>query len=85
MVDEEQPVDDSVNVIGAVPSAIPVTIPDETPTVAIDGAPLLHEPEPEPSVNVIVEPRHTSERPEGGTGTGSTFTVTTAAQPDDMV
>ena len=59
-----------------VPSAMPVTIPEPVPTVAIALLLLLHEPPGVISINVIVLPIHTLPGPVIGAGT--VFTVTVA-------
>ena len=72
-----------VYVIVAVPPMTPVTIPEETPTVAIEVLPLDHVPEP--SVSAVVAPAQTASAPVIGAGAGLIDTVTVREQPVGMV
>lgn len=60
---DAQPVDISVYVIVAVPVDTPVTTPDEEPTVATEGVPLVHTPPGEEEVSVPVPPGHSAVGP----------------------
>ena len=73
----------SVYDIIAVPAAVPVTTPAE-PTVAMLGAPELHEPPVVPlSLRFVVAPTHTTPMPMivPALGSGSTVTDTTDQPP----
>ena len=59
----------------AVPAAIPVTIPDEDPTVAMLVVELLQVPPLVASVNVIVEATHTVPGPPIAAGVELMVTV----------
>jgi len=50
-------------VIEEVPAVIPITIPEERPTVATDVSLLAHVPPLNVLLNVVVAPMHTEERP----------------------
>jgi len=76
VVVEKQPEDVWVNVILAVPAAIPLTTPVDVPTVATDKLPLLQVPAPAASVRVTEPPIHIPKDPVGAGG--AAFTVTTA-------
>jgi hypothetical protein len=60
----------------AVPATTPVTIPDDEPTVATEGAPLVHAPPVVLLLNVVLAPSHTVAMPD--IDAGKEFTVTTA-------
>ena len=71
-----------------VPTAIPVTIPDDEPIVAIDGDIDVHTPLPAPSLSVVEADGHTDGVPLILPAFGSGFTVTTtvaAAVPQLLV
>jgi hypothetical protein len=72
-----------VYVIFVVPAVTPVTRPEPTPIVAMEGEELVHEPPVKASVNVVVEPdAHTDVVPEMAEGVGYIVTVVVAgAQP----
>ena len=74
------PVDNSVNVIGAVPAAMPVTILDVVPTVATAVLPLCHVPVPA-SLSIVVEPTQTFVLPVIGPGKAFTVINAVALQP----
>jgi len=61
-------------VITEVPAETPVTIPEEEPTVATEGLPLLHVPPPVP-VSIIEDPTHTLPGPVMAPGVGLTVTI----------
>jgi len=63
-----------------VPPAAPETTPVVDPTVAMPPLLLLHVPPP-PSVNVMVDPWHTTDGPEIDDGSGSTVTGVVVMQP----
>ena len=67
----------------AVPAATPVTTPDEGLTVATAGAPLLHVPPPDKSVNAEVDPAQILVFPIGVDGMSFTVTVVIAAHPSE--
>jgi hypothetical protein len=77
-----QPVVVSLYVIVVAPVAMPETMPEEEPMVAIDVLPLLHVPLVVASVKVTVEPRHTPIGPAMAAGSG--FTVTTVVAMHDV-
>ena len=56
---------DTVYEIVTVPGATPETIPELTPTVALDVLPLVHAPPGDASVSVVVDPTHTVVAPVG--------------------
>lgn len=80
-----QPVEDSVNVIVAVPSPMPVTTPDAEPTLATPVAPPDQAPLPDPSVSVMVLPVQTDELPDGAAGDALMVTTFVAAAPHEGV
>jgi hypothetical protein len=65
-------------VIVAVPCAIPVTVPDELPTVAIEVLLLLQLPPVELLVSVVVEPVHKDAVPPIDAGAANTVTTLVA-------
>ena len=73
----------AVNVIIAVPAIIPVTTPEETPTVAIYALPLDHEPGL--LLSVVEFPAHIERVPVTGAGAGLIETVTVREQPVGIV
>jgi hypothetical protein len=73
-----------VYVITAVPAAMPVTTPEEEPTVAIPGEAEVHTPPDGVPVSSMVEPAQTLVGPVI-TGLAFTVTVVTAKQPVDNV
>ena len=62
-------------------SATPVTIPEETPTGAKDGAVVLHAPPPEALVSVLVCPTHIVVVPPIAAGSAFTVYNLVAKQP----
>lgn len=66
--------------ITAVPAAMPVTVPVDGFTVAIDGLELLHVPPVGEPVSVLVELTHMVVVPEI-VGSGLTVTTTVLTQP----
>lgn len=70
-----------VYVIVAVPPAIPVTIPEEIPTVAIERLLLLHVPLGLGSDSVIVEPWQNATLPAMADGNGLTVMTRVMVQP----
>ena len=66
------------------PAVMPVTIPEEDPTMAMDDSE-PHTPEAEGSVNISVPPAHTFEPPNMGDGDGPTVTNLVTVQPIPMV
>ena len=69
----------------AVPAAIPLTTPDDDPTVAVPVALLVHTPPDVASVSVMVAPVHTAVGPLIADNELLTFTVASAVHPDDNV
>ena len=67
----------------AVPPITPVTIPEETPTVAMYVLPLDHVPDP--SVSAVVAPAQTASVPVIGVVAGLIEIVTVREQPAGMV
>jgi hypothetical protein len=65
-----------------VPMLIPVTAPDEEPTVATVSLDELHVPPPMASVSVIVAPDGTVDGPEIGAGVVTTVIVVVVKQPE---
>lgn len=68
------------HVMIAVPPDIPVTIPEEDPTVAIEVLLLLHVPVPGPSVRLVVKPTQRTGAPVIADGNGLTVTVAYTGQ-----
>ena len=66
----------------AEPTAVPFTTPVVTPTLAIEGDPLLQLPPVVVLLSVIVEPRQTEEGPVIDPGAACTETTTVAKQPE---
>lgn len=81
-----QPVTGNVYVIIVTPpaGAMPVTRPVPAPMVAIPGLLLVQVPPP-PSLNVVVDPGHTSAVPVMLPGDGLTVTVAFTVQPNGLV
>jgi hypothetical protein len=52
----------------ASPAAMPLTTPDEEPTVAVPGALLVHTPPGVASLSAVVSPMHTCKTPVIGKG-----------------
>lgn len=75
------PVPANLNVIVAVPPAIPVTMPEVGLTVATSVLPLAHVPEPDELLKVVVPPIQTVMIPEMAAGAGLMVTVVTTLQP----
>jgi hypothetical protein len=65
----------------AVPAAMPVTSPDEAPTVATVVLPLVQLPPASASLNVVIDPAHTASVPAMADGNGLTVTTACAMQP----
>lgn len=72
--------DDMVYDIVALPVDTPLTIPD-TPTLAMPGSLLLHEPPPVAQVYTVVEPEQTLLLPLIAIGVLFTVTTDVAEQP----
>lgn len=70
-----------VYVIVAVPTAMPVTTPEDVPIAAVPVALLLHVPPPEASVSVVVKVRQTCVVPPIEAGSGFTVTGAVTKQP----
>jgi len=68
-----------INVV-AKDDATPVTLPPAS-TVATNDAPVVHEPPPTPSLNVVTEPRHTTGVPVIAVGFWLTVTGVVIVQP----
>ena len=71
-----------------VPTATPVTIPDDEPIVAMEGVTEVHTPPPAPLLRVVVAEGHTDRVPLILPALGNGFTVTTtvaAAVPQLLV
>ena len=60
----------------AVPGLTPVTMPDDVPTVATAGLPLVHTPPVVALANVVVKPVHTKPLPVIGVESEKIVTVT---------
>lgn len=70
--------------MATVPGLIPVTIPDNNPTVAIVGLALLHDPEGVASLSVVVLPVQIDDMPVTGES-GLTVTVVDAEHPAGVI
>ncbi len=74
--------DEIVYVIVAVPGATPVTMPEETPTVATDVLSLVHDTPPLVALlSAVVEPWQTVNVPPIAAGSGLTFMLFVRRQP----
>ena len=71
-----------VNMIGVVPIARPVTMPDAEPIVPTGTLPLDHTPPTEISPSTIVEPTQTAVGPVIGAGNGFTEITVVLMHPD---
>ena len=69
----------------AIPPDTPTTMPDEEPTVAIDGLLLLHVPPVETLLSVIDDPTQTGIEPVMDDGNRLTVTVVVVKQPTPRV
>jgi hypothetical protein len=67
----------------AVPAAMPVTIPEEDPIVAMAGRLLSQAPPREVLLNAIVAPAQTTGGPVMAAGNGLTVTVKAVLQPPE--
>jgi hypothetical protein len=75
----------SVYLICAVPTATPLTIPVDDPTMAIPVVPELHTPPVVASCSVVVLPTHRFVLPVTRAGKGFTVNATVVLQPDGNV
>ena len=65
-----------------VPAPMPLTMPEELPTVAMPGQAALHEPNGVELPSVVVVPAHKDVVPVIAAGTGWTVIVVVVLQPD---
>jgi len=77
----KQPLEATVKVMLVIPATIPVTTPVPKPTVATDGALLLHEPPPAGFVSVDVSPTQVLVVPAIAGGNALTVTGAIAVHP----